>query len=94
MSSQKRWQSMQKAGIEAFPKYFYKSSPADVKYACLCKVFQRPSTTVNALKITYHYEFKHFMSLPRSQKFTQACSYQQQEKQSLSRLHGFTEMLT
>lgn len=41
------------------PKYYFESSPADVNYVCLCKVFQRNLTAIKALKITYHYDLKH-----------------------------------
>lgn len=72
----------------------FDTSPADVNDAWLYIVFQRTLTAlVTALKITC-YDFKHFLLLPRSQKFRQACSYQHQEKLSLSRLSGFTEMMT
>lgn len=44
---------MQKAVTHnQIPKYFFESSPADVNYACLRKVFQRTLTAVKALQIT------------------------------------------
>jgi len=61
---------------------------ARVKYS------KEPGQHLKSQKITYHHDFKHFLLLQRSQKFTQACSYQQQQKQSLPKLCGFTGMLT